>query len=119
MIKKILLVDDNESILDAVSMVLEDAGYLVDQTLKGDEVYQKIAKFMPDLILLDVLLSKKDGRDICKKIKANEKTKHIPIIMISAHPNAEKSIKECGAEFFLAKPFETDVLLQTIKQSLV
>lgn len=112
--KTILVVDDDESILEAVSFILEDEGYTVVTTPKGEQTYKKVAEGKPDLILLDVLLSGNDGRHICQKLKTDIATKHIPIIMISAHPNAEKSIKECGADDFLAKPFETVNLLQKI-----
>lgn len=115
--KKVLLIDDDESILDAISLILEDEGYLIKTTLKGEEAYHTVAEFMPDVILLDVLLSGKDGREICKNLKANPSLKHIPIILISAHPNAEKSIKTCGADYFLAKPFDTEILLKTVKKS--
>jgi DNA-binding response OmpR family regulator len=111
---KILIIDDDKSILDALTLTLEDAGYSIDTIYKGEQTYKKIESFRPHLILLDVLMSGKDGREICKNIKQNPNTQHIPIIMISAHPSAEKTIKECGANAFLAKPFDTEVLLKTI-----
>ena len=114
--KKILIVDDDPGILEALSMILEESGFTTDVTTKGTETYSKITKFTPDLIILDVLMSGSDGREICKKIKKDETTKHIPIIMISAHPNAEKSIQECGANDFLPKPFEMKDLLVKIKK---
>ena len=116
--KKILVVDDDESILDAVSLVLEDEGYRVETIQKGQETYEKVIAFKPDLILLDVLMSGSDGRDICRKLKHNSETKHIPIIMISAHPTAKEGALECGAEEFLAKPFNTDELLKKIERLL-
>ena len=114
--KKILIVDDDPGILEALSMILEESGFITEVTTKGTETYGKIARFKPDLIILDVLMSGSDGREICKKIKKDQTTKHIPIIMISAHPNAEKSIKECGANDFLPKPFEMKDLLAKINQ---
>ncbi len=116
MTTKILVVDDDESILDAISLILEEAEYIVDTTFKGEETYKKIKQFKPDVILLDVLMSGHDGRHICKTIKHDTSTKHIPIIMISAHPTAKKGALECGADDFLAKPFETDELLSKIKK---
>lgn len=116
--KKILIVDDDVSILDALALILEEVGYMVATTIKGDETYIKVAEFNPDLILLDVLMSGNDGRYICKKLKSSEESNHIPIIMISAHPSAEKSIRECGADAFIAKPFETEYLIQTVKRYL-
>lgn len=114
--KKILIVDDDESILDALSFVLEDEGYVVETTQIARETYRKISKFQPDVILLDVLLSGEDGRVICKKLKTNKETKSIPIIMISAHPTAAKSTLEVGANAFVAKPFELGDLTEKIQQ---
>lgn len=119
MAKKILIVDDDESILDAVAMILEEQGYTVKTTFKGDETYKKVDSFKPDLIILDVLLSGKDGREICKNLKESLPTKQIPIIMISAHPNAEKTIKACGANDFLPKPFDTDELIKKVSQCII
>lgn len=112
--KKILIVDDDESILDAISLVLEDEGYLVAITMKGDETFEKVNSFQPDVILLDVLMSGKDGREICKKLKQQEDTKKIPIIMISAHPSAKEGAMSCGADDFLPKPFDTSDLLALV-----
>lgn len=114
MIKKVLVVDDDESILDAIALILEEEGYLVETTLKGEEIYEIIKTFQPDLILIDVLLSGRDGRDICKIIKKDPLMKRIPVILISAHPHAEKSVSECGADGFLAKPFDTQDLLAIV-----
>lgn len=116
--KKILVVDDDEGVLDAISLILEEAGYSVDTSLKGEETYRIIDSFKPDLILLDVLMSGNDGRVICKKLKKTESTRRIPIIMISAHPTAEADSLEYGAQDFLAKPFDTQDLLKLIKKHI-
>ncbi len=113
---KILIVDDDEGILDALSLLLEEMDFAVDTTPKGDQALHKISSFNPDLIILDILMSGCDGREICKKIKADKDTKHIPVIMISAHPSAERSVKECGANNFFPKPFEIEDLIARIKQ---
>jgi DNA-binding response OmpR family regulator len=73
---------------------------------------------LPDLILLDVLLSGKDGRDIVKYLKQHEETKRIPVIIFSAHPGAEQTALEAGADDFMAKPFEIDDLLARVGQYL-
>lgn len=114
--KKILIVDDDASILDAVSMVLEDAGYIVKINIRGEKTSELVESFKPDLILLDILMSGNDGRKICKTLKTNEKTKNIPIILISAHPSAAGYAKTYGADDFLAKPFEIKDLLDKVKE---
>lgn len=112
----ILVVDDDPDILEALRFMLEDEGYRVQTTEKGEyaESLRDQNGGLPDLILLDVLLSGKDGRAICKKLKSQDDTRHIPIVMISAHPDAERSVKEVGADAFVAKPFSVDGLLDTI-----
>jgi DNA-binding response OmpR family regulator len=67
---------------------------------------------------VDVLLSGKDGREIVKHLKSQEETKHILVIMSSAHPSAEQTAREAGAEDFLAKPFEIDELLAKVAKYL-
>lgn len=114
--KKILIIDDDEGILEAVSVMLEMEGYSVCTSTKdGPELYNIIDTKHPNLILLDVLLSGVDGRDICKGLKHYAKTKDIPIIMVSAHLSAGKNFHEYGAQAFLAKPFDIEELLSTIK----
>lgn len=116
MAKTILVVDDDEGILEGFTAMLESGGYLV-QTASDATTLLRLAKNLsPDLIILDILLSGTDGRIICKKLKTQENTKHIPIIMISAAPNVKKSVKEAHADDYLSKPFEMEELFTTIKK---
>jgi DNA-binding response OmpR family regulator len=112
----ILIVDDDPSILDALRFLFEDEGYRVQTSEKGDyaESLRDENGGLPDLIVLDVLLSGKDGRTICRKLKSQEETQHIPVVMISAYPDAERSSKEVGADAFVAKPFAIDDVLATV-----
>jgi DNA-binding response OmpR family regulator len=112
--KKILVVDDEPDILEFVKAILEDEGYTVATASKGEYVETLHNGGLPDLILLDVLLSGKDGRSIARQLKNQEDTKHIPIIMFSAHPNAERTAREAGADDFISKPFEIEDLLGKI-----
>lgn len=112
--KKILVVDDDPSIIDALCLILTEEGFTVDSALKGEETYTKIQSFSPDLILLDVLMSGQDGREICRNLKKDGQTKKIPIIMLSAHPSAKTGAQECGADDFLAKPFDISELVSAI-----
>jgi len=116
--KKILVVDDEPDILEFLQVILEEEGYLVATTEKGEYVEKLHAGGLPDLILLDVLLSGKDGREIVKQLKSQEETKSIPIIMFSAHPSAEKTAREAGADDFVAKPFHIDFLLAVVAKYL-
>jgi DNA-binding response OmpR family regulator len=113
--KKILVAEDDPGILDMVSMMLEDEGYVVKKTANGKTV-PDLMKFHPDLLLLDIWMSGMDGRDICKKIKSEEDTKNIPVIIMSANKDTETIAKECGADNFIAKPFEMDEMITKVKQ---
>lgn len=118
MSKKVLIIDDDQDILEPLSLLLEDEGYHVATTPKGEMTYTKIMEFHPDIVLLDLLISGSDGREICKQLKENKKTNAIPVIMMSAHPGAQDDSKRAGANAFIAKPFETDYLLRLIKKTL-
>lgn len=114
--KNILVVDDDLAILEVIKIILEDKGYNVITISNGSEVEQAIEKQNPHLILLDIWISGFDGRDIAKKLKARSSTKHIPIIVISAHNETAKIAKEAGADNFLAKPFDIENLVSVVQQ---
>ena len=116
--KKLLVVDDEPDILEFLQVLLEEEGYAVVTSLKGEYLEQLHNGGLPDLILVDVLLSGKDGREIVKHLKSQEETKHIPVIMFSAHPNAQEMSSNAGADDFVAKPFEIDLLLSKIAKHL-
>jgi len=117
--EQILVVDDDSDILDALQCVLEDAGYTVKTCKDGGHAEQLADEaLLPKLIILDVLLSGKDGRDICRKLKHTVRTKRIPIVMISAHPTAKKSVLASGANDFLPKPFDIANLLDTVSAEI-
>jgi len=111
--KKVMIADDDPGILDAVEAMLEFGGYQVSSTPNGATLLD-IRENFPDLLLLDIWMPGTDGRDVCKYLKAQERTKNMPIIMISASTELEKSAKEAGADDFLEKPFDMDELLQKI-----
>jgi DNA-binding response OmpR family regulator len=117
--KKVLVVDDELDILEFLQVILEEEGYDVLTSQKGEYLEQLHNGGLPDLILLDVLLSGKDGREIVKYLKQQDETKHIPVIMFSAHPSAEQTAREAGAEDFIAKPFEIDDLLARVAKFFV
>lgn len=112
--KNIMIVDDDEGILDAIGMLLKYKGYMVTTCTNGNTILS-MEKELPDLVLLDIWMSGTDGRNVCKQIKAKELTKSIPVIMVSASKDIEKSAIESGADGFLAKPFEINELINTIE----
>src|SRR5690242_13049442 len=114
--KRILIVDDEPDILEFLQIIFEEAGFLVATTEKGDYLGKLTSGPLPDLVLLDMLLSGKDGREIVKQLKREKRTKHIPVIMFSAHPSAEKTALEAGADDFVEKPFDIDTLLEKVQR---
>jgi DNA-binding response OmpR family regulator len=112
--KKIMIADDDPGIVDAVEMMLEFEGYTVTSTVDGATVLD-MKEELPDLLLLDIWMSGEDGRDICKKLKSENITKNIPVIMISASRDIRDSAMAAGADDFLAKPFEMDELIKRIE----
>ena len=116
--KKILLIDDDPDVITVLQLLLKKRGYEIGTATREDEAYKQVELFKPDLIVLDVLLSGVDGRTICKKLKNTQASKHIPIIMFSAHPGAQKNMEDFGADDFLPKPFESNKLLERIETLL-
>jgi CheY-like chemotaxis protein len=116
--KHILVVDDDPDILDFLHDLLELEGYTVAVSAKVDYLEKLQNGGLPDLILLDVFLSGRDGREIVKSLKNQEETRLIPVIMFSAHPSAEATARAAGADDFLAKPFDLDELLEKITHYL-
>lgn len=113
--KKILIADDDTAILEALVMMLEDAGYEVITTVDGETIY-KMEKEFPDLLILDIWMSGMDGREICKHLKKQELTRDIPIIMVSANKDTQQMAKESGADDFITKPFEMKYLLSKVEK---
>lgn len=115
--KKIMIADDDTGIIDAVAMMLEFEGYTVYSTVNGATVLE-LENNYPDLLLLDVQMPGLDGRDICRTLKQKENTRNIPVILISASTNLEKSAKDAGADDFLEKPFNMHDLLDKVALQL-
>lgn len=113
--KRILVADDDPAILEVITLMLEDAGYEVDTSVNGETI-EKVHGLLPDLILLDIWMSGMDGRDVCKHLRARKKTRHIPIVMVSANKDAKTIALDAGANDFLAKPFEMNKLLSLVEK---
>jgi len=115
--KKILIVDDDSGIRDIFKIIFERAGYDVD--LKEDAAdLLKNNFFVPDLFLIDKLLSGVDGLDICRYLKAHHKTAHIPVVMVSASPDIATQSLKAGADDFIEKPFDLNYLLQVVERNI-
>jgi DNA-binding response OmpR family regulator len=107
--KRILLCDDDDGILEVTQIVLEEQGYEVIAWSQCDDI-EAIAAQHPDLILLDLWIPELGGEEIARRLKADSRTKAIPIIIVSANKDTEKVAKQSGAEDFICKPFDIDYL---------
>ncbi|MDO8525616.1 MAG: response regulator [Candidatus Omnitrophota bacterium] len=111
------MVDDEPDLVDTTKTLLEMGGYDTLTARTGEECLLKAEKERPDLILLDVLLPGMSGLEVSRRLKNNNATKDIPIIIVTAlvgEDTAAKS-KERGAKYFISKPFDPEELLAKIK----
>lgn len=112
---RIFVIDDDKDLLKVVKSLLLKKGFDVSTYSDWEVAHIAIGKYPPQLILLDVFLSGIDGLDVCQRLKANSRTRHIPIIIFSAYPRvAETAIYEYGADDFIAKPFELNDLIEKV-----
>lgn len=116
--KHILVVDDNKDLLFMISSMLKIKGYQVSSLDNTDNIETIVIQNTPDAILMDMLLCGTDGREICRQLKSNKATSSIPILMLSAHPQAEENCLAAGADRFIEKPFEMEFLLNTLAEIL-
>ncbi len=119
-VPKILVVDDNETNVELICMHLKPYNYDIRKAYDGDQAIKMIIQEEPDLILLDLMMPKISGYEVCQQIKSNPKTALIPIIIITALRELEDKIKamELGADDFLIKPFNKLELLTRVKSLL-
>lgn len=116
---RILVVDDTPANLTLVSGLLRDA-YQVKLAARGDKALQLCAASPPDLILLDLLMPEMDGFEVCRRLKANPDTAHIPVIFLTAVSDAERTVAglELGAVDYVAKPIEPPILKARVAAAL-
>jgi DNA-binding response OmpR family regulator len=115
---RILVVDDDHDILTVVEILLTMNNFLVKTISKWNDITDAIKNFSPNLILLDIALGGADGREICSQLKQSDETRHIPVILFSAHYDLANNIHECLANGLVTKPFESSFLLDTLRKHL-
>jgi DNA-binding response OmpR family regulator len=117
--KKILILDDDEDIFDILEFLLKEDGYEIRANQNGEDIWEVIKDFNPDLILMDLMLAGMDGRSICSAIKENQETKDTVVIMISARSDLRPALGQTGSpDDFIAKPFDIDNVLKKINKYL-
>mgnify|MGYP001615612489 CR=1 FL=1 len=116
--QRILVVDDEPSIAKVLRKQLEVAGFDVTIAADGEDGLTKARELRPDLIVLDVMLPKRNGHEVCSALKQDEQYRRIPILMLTAKAQRQdqQEALQRGAEAYLAKPFQLDELLAKVRE---
>lgn len=116
--KTILVVEDEENLVELLEFRLKANGFNVSTALDGESGLRVAQTTKPDLIILDLMLPKKHGFEVCSTLKSDAKTKNIPIIILTARTQIHdhKMAKECGADAYITKPFEPTDLMKEIER---
>jgi DNA-binding response OmpR family regulator len=118
MAKRILLVEDEKDLVETLSFRLKSSNYEVLKAYDGQEGLEKARKEKPDLIILDLMLPKMDGYKVCGLLKSDSRYSKIPIIILTARAQEsdKKMGEDMGADAFITKPFDAQVLLDKISE---
>ncbi|RCK52224.1 chemotaxis protein CheY [Thalassospira profundimaris] len=115
-----MIAEDEETIVESLAFLMEKEGFDVRIATNGQSAIDMISQEIPDMILLDVMMPGRDGFDVARTIRANEQTKHIPILMLTARTREIDRRKglELGVDDFVTKPFSTRDVVARIKALL-
>ena len=116
----VLVVEDEPNIVLSLQFIMRQAGYTVRVATDGEQALRAVAEYVPDLVLLDIMLPKRDGFAVCEEIRNNPACKNVKIIMLSAksrEADRDRALK-LGADEFMTKPFSTRVLGELAKKLL-
>jgi CheY-like chemotaxis protein len=117
---RVLIADDNEANVELLEAYLADMDVEVAVAVDGQDTLDKAASFLPDLILLDVMMPKLSGFEVCQKLKSNPATKQIMILMVTAlneHGDMERAV-DAGTDDFLSKPVDKMSLVKRVENML-
>lgn len=120
MAQKILVVDDSPTELTLMSLPLRDAGYWVVTAIDGEDAINKVIAENPDLVVLDVVMPKKNGYQVCREIRTRLARPNLPVIMLTTKNEASDKfwgLKQ-GANEYMSKPFRPEELLATVRRLL-
>ena len=114
---RILVVEDEESLLKLETILLTTKGYDVTGVADGMAALQVMESNPPDLVILDIMLPEIDGFEVCTRIKANPKTSSIPVVMLTAKKNSQDFTRglQVGAEAYITKPFKSARVVEVIE----
>ena len=114
--KRVLIADDEENIVTALEFLLQRRGYETCVAKNGDDALSEIERFAPDLVLLDVMMPRKSGYEVCQRVRSRPEWRHIKIIMLSAKGREVEVSKgvSLGADLYITKPFSNTELVAKI-----
>jgi two-component system, OmpR family, response regulator RpaA len=120
MMPRLLLIDDDPIISEMVTLNLEHAGYQVSQASDGIKGQALAIQLMPDMIILDLMLPRVDGFTVCQRLRRDERTKEIPVMMLTAMGQTQDKVEgfNAGADDYLTKPFELEEMLARVRALL-
>ncbi len=115
---KILIVDDDTGLTQLLQLVFESRGFWVTTAYDGAQALQSLEKELPEVIVLDLMMPGVGGLEVCKLVRQNPRTAHIPIIVLSAMPNesAHQDAMDAGATEYLIKPIRPSDLIKHIRE---
>jgi len=115
--KRVIVVDDDKEIREIITFVLARNGFEVTSASNGQQLHAMLMQFIPNLIILDVMMPGEDGYQICNTLRSNPQTRHIPVIIMTAHAEDiyERISVDLGAAVHMTKPFHPFNLLEKVK----
>jgi len=118
--KRVLIVDDEPNIVAALEFLLQKNGYTVKVAANGEDALARLDAFKPDLVLLDVMMPKVSGYEVCQRMRAHPQWRHIKIVILSAKGREVEVSKgmSLGADLYVTKPFSSSELVATIDKLL-
>ena len=120
MSQEILIVDDETNIVLSLEFLMKQAGFQVRTAQDGEQAIQALEERVPDLVLLDVMMPRKDGYEVCQEIRRREAWSHLPVVMLTAKGRDEEREKglAMGADDYITKPFSTQEVVETVQSIL-
>ena len=114
--KTVLLAEDEPNIVESLTFLLERAGYVVSVATDGQQALDHALNHQPDVLILDVMLPKLDGYEVARRLRADERTKSLPILVLTAKSQDKdrETALECGADLFITKPFANSDVIDAV-----
>jgi len=118
--ERILVVEDEESLLKLESILLSSKGYSVTGVMDGRSALEEVRANRPDLVILDIMLPEIDGFEVCRQIKEDPDTRHIPVLILTAKKNSQDLARgqQVGCDAYITKPFKSAKVLDMVQELL-